>query len=147
VCDLETSRMGAPYIYDISRLRVNACVILNNEHLLCSMHVQLNCVFWICHIWKLYNAKENATLIIMHDTTFSDHTGVGVWWHLWIVFCTKNWLNGIWISGQTHLFYNFMNKLHWIPWKPEKFPSSFPMLRCAPYSVTLSLIAIHWKLQ
>ena len=26
VCDLETSRMGAPYIYDISRLRVNLCV-------------------------------------------------------------------------------------------------------------------------
>ena len=23
VCDLETSRMGAPYIYDINRLRVN----------------------------------------------------------------------------------------------------------------------------
>jgi len=23
LCDLETSRMGAPYIYDISRLRVN----------------------------------------------------------------------------------------------------------------------------
>jgi hypothetical protein len=23
VCDLETSRVGAPYIYDISRLRVN----------------------------------------------------------------------------------------------------------------------------
>jgi len=23
VCDLETSRMGAPYIYDISHLRVN----------------------------------------------------------------------------------------------------------------------------
>ena len=23
VCDVETSRMGAPYIYDISRLRVN----------------------------------------------------------------------------------------------------------------------------
>jgi len=22
VCDLETSRMGAPYIYDISRLRI-----------------------------------------------------------------------------------------------------------------------------
>ena len=27
VCDLETSRMGAAYIYDISRLRVN--VLLN----------------------------------------------------------------------------------------------------------------------
>ena len=24
VCDLETSRIGAPYIYDISSLRVNA---------------------------------------------------------------------------------------------------------------------------
>jgi len=26
VCDLETSRMGAPYIYDISRLRVNSVI-------------------------------------------------------------------------------------------------------------------------
>jgi hypothetical protein len=26
VCDLETSRMRAPYIYDISRLRVNMSV-------------------------------------------------------------------------------------------------------------------------
>jgi len=28
VCDLETSRMGAPYIYDISRLRINIYVII-----------------------------------------------------------------------------------------------------------------------
>jgi len=27
VCDLETSRMGAPYIYDISRLRVKSVVM------------------------------------------------------------------------------------------------------------------------
>jgi hypothetical protein len=27
VCDLETSRMGAPYIYDISRLRVKGWII------------------------------------------------------------------------------------------------------------------------
>jgi hypothetical protein len=27
VCDLETSRMGAPYIYDISRLRVNSIYV------------------------------------------------------------------------------------------------------------------------
>jgi len=27
VCDLETSRIGAPYIYDISNLRVKAYVI------------------------------------------------------------------------------------------------------------------------
>jgi len=30
VCDLETSRMGAPYIYDISRLRVNHLSIGRN---------------------------------------------------------------------------------------------------------------------
>jgi len=29
VCDLETSRMGAPYIYDISRLRVNLIIALH----------------------------------------------------------------------------------------------------------------------
>ena len=28
-CDLETSRMGAPYIYDISRLRVNVSWLLH----------------------------------------------------------------------------------------------------------------------
>jgi len=28
VCDLETSRMGAPYIYDISHLRVNYASLL-----------------------------------------------------------------------------------------------------------------------
>jgi len=27
VCDLETSRMGSPYIYDINRLRVNVKVV------------------------------------------------------------------------------------------------------------------------
>jgi hypothetical protein len=38
VCDLETSRMGAPYIYDISRLRVKlsvlpqACLALGSTH-------------------------------------------------------------------------------------------------------------------
>ena len=29
VCDLETSRMGAPYIYDISRLRVKYYTKIN----------------------------------------------------------------------------------------------------------------------
>jgi hypothetical protein len=31
VCDLETSRMGAPYIYDISRLRVKPQVSIAAE--------------------------------------------------------------------------------------------------------------------
>ena len=30
VCDLETSSMGAPYIYDISRLRVNSLFVLDS---------------------------------------------------------------------------------------------------------------------
>jgi len=30
VCDLETSRMGAPYVYDISHLRVN--IILYHQY-------------------------------------------------------------------------------------------------------------------
>jgi len=30
VCDLETSRMGASYIYDISRLRVNSSALWRN---------------------------------------------------------------------------------------------------------------------
>jgi len=40
VCDLETSRMGAPYIYDISRLRVNEVhiVCLNNEQIFLSRY-------------------------------------------------------------------------------------------------------------
>jgi len=28
VCDLETSRMGAPYIYDISRLKVKNLTLI-----------------------------------------------------------------------------------------------------------------------
>jgi len=28
VCDLETSRMGAPYIYDISHLRVKWVIVI-----------------------------------------------------------------------------------------------------------------------
>jgi len=39
VCDLETSRMDAPYVYDISRLRVNLNVINN---LLMTTQVSLN---------------------------------------------------------------------------------------------------------
>ena len=31
VCDLETSRMGAPYIYNISRLRVKIAHVNNNN--------------------------------------------------------------------------------------------------------------------
>ena len=40
VCDLETSRMGAPYIYDISRLRVNVfCYMFNRTASVCNMYL------------------------------------------------------------------------------------------------------------
>jgi len=32
VCDLETSRMGAPYIYDIGHLRVNKGILILEMH-------------------------------------------------------------------------------------------------------------------
>jgi len=31
VCDLETSRVGAPYIYDIRSLRVNTAMLIEHE--------------------------------------------------------------------------------------------------------------------
>jgi len=37
----------------------------------------------------------------MHVNTFSDHKTVNLWWHLWILYGTKNGLYGIWISGHT----------------------------------------------
>jgi len=36
VCDLETSRMGAPYIYDISRLRVKMRPVRSHDTSGCS---------------------------------------------------------------------------------------------------------------
>jgi len=51
VCDLETSRMGAPYIYDISRLRVNLILsILNLSFLLTRRHfyILLSLFFFNC---------------------------------------------------------------------------------------------------
>jgi len=55
VCDLETSRMGAPYIYDISHLRVNK-EILRQAHL--------------CHLsdnyWIYIDIKCRGKCIICH---------------------------------------------------------------------------------
>jgi len=40
VCDLETSRMGVPYIYDISHLRVNCSVLhVMDYNVFCSCYV------------------------------------------------------------------------------------------------------------
>jgi len=48
VCDLETSRMGAPYIYDISRLRVKryapTVAVLYSDISLCTLINEMNCL-------------------------------------------------------------------------------------------------------
>jgi len=46
VCDLETSRMGAPYVYDISRLRVKSGWSYNSDSPKC-LHVvhEIHCTF------------------------------------------------------------------------------------------------------
>ena len=41
VCDLETSRMGAPYRYDISRLRVKLCPRMQDK------------IFYAFHLFKI----------------------------------------------------------------------------------------------
>ena len=51
VCDLETSRMGAPYIYDISRLRVN------------NYCISRNCVTWQRTNYEL---PEDDTVVSKH---------------------------------------------------------------------------------
>jgi len=38
VCDLETSRMGAPYIYDISRLRIKPELYIKTQSVPRSKH-------------------------------------------------------------------------------------------------------------
>jgi hypothetical protein len=45
VCDLETSRIGAPYIYDISNLRVNGVLRITHESR--------------CFLWRQNNPEVN----------------------------------------------------------------------------------------
>jgi len=56
VCDLETSRMGAPYIYDVSRLRVNSCCSEKStmrSPCICELQVTVNNI-------KLLSVSENC---------------------------------------------------------------------------------------
>ena len=57
VCDLETSRMGAPYIYDISRLRVKVpgSLFLLHTSYRFSFVTFLNCGRFYCHFVHFRN--------------------------------------------------------------------------------------------
>ena len=86
VCDLETSRMVAPYIYDISRLRVNAIrktslYAYSNKEILdlswCTFYkyflfisAPLNNSISATKGYKFQFLKEFLNLIVYHQTTF-----------------------------------------------------------------------------
>jgi hypothetical protein len=42
VCDLETSRIGAPYVYDISNLRVNTAELIRPAKYLSFLYTYFN---------------------------------------------------------------------------------------------------------
>ena len=47
----------------------------------------------------------------------------------------------------SHMFYNIMNILLGIPWKPEEFSCFWPVPRHAPKGVTFSVNTVHCQLQ
>jgi len=64
VCDLETSRMGAPYIYGISRLRVNEKLHLSHSSSYTARVIKLRMLRWVSYVaWSLVGKpKETMTL-------------------------------------------------------------------------------------
>jgi len=66
VCDLETSRMGAPYTYDISSLRVKqklfnkTCIVTRTLCFLCIYEhysVFAVCLFWLSVLFATVNIQ------------------------------------------------------------------------------------------
>jgi len=66
VCDLETSRMGAPYIYDISRLRVKPddCYCLVQFSL--DVFVYPTCLFGM-YKFQACKSVHHCTIIVNHQ--------------------------------------------------------------------------------
>ena len=62
VCDLETSRMGAPYIYDISHLRVNLFE-LHDDARTCQRQNRQNCLLFslLCDTAQVISATKHPT--------------------------------------------------------------------------------------
>ena len=68
VCDLETSRMGAPYIYDISHLRVKFVwlrkIFSDFQERFCSMYLA---------IYLLNNLRQEVETVVVHFVVLSKH--------------------------------------------------------------------------
>ena len=107
------------------------------------MYVSLKIEFWIYHIRKLYNAKK-ATLIVMHDIIFSDHTSQHVevyeLWHLKRVAQHMNRWSYIYSVILWTYRTAFLGNL-------KTFPSSLPVPRSASQGVTISVSSVHCQLQ
>ena len=71
VCDLETSRIGAPYIYVISSLRVN---LLGKKSFQMKTSLMGNiCVNWTEELWKSLPAPPSSTHTHTHTHTYCTH--------------------------------------------------------------------------
>ena len=70
VCDLETLRMGAPYIYDISRLRVKQTLLeLPSVHSLCdhSLQFTLRKAVGLAVIIKILMSRNNEPILSLNN--------------------------------------------------------------------------------
>ena len=88
---LETSRMGAPYIYDISRLRVNGLLTGHNtlRRYLCIMGLYNNPTCRKC------GTEEETSVHILFDVRPWPHSDI----HIWVPsFWTQRTL-GYWVWG------------------------------------------------
>jgi len=61
VCDLETSRMGAPYIYDISRLRVKD--LHSATYIYVVRRLRVNIHVYICYIFYYVGSSAGVELL------------------------------------------------------------------------------------
>ena len=66
VCDLETSRMGAPYIYDISRPRVKHLSV--NSKTVNNYKLRTNLVIIKNVLLQLHNINDSFTEVISAST-------------------------------------------------------------------------------
>jgi len=97
VCDLETSRMGAPYIYDISRLRVKRQVINLRSwciSLVDSVESWNTAQFatYVRHeLEKFFKASLTTAVLLpackLRDLSFWQHCGHGIiFWVCWVSY-------------------------------------------------------------
>ena len=92
VCDLETSRMGAPYIYQISRLRVNKEIFISRMHganikiKICKFRIYLNLFINECNcVWYILLSLVIHSEILVASSALSAailYIACLLYWHM-----------------------------------------------------------------